>query len=71
MTGKEHIAGFFGYLGNLFLALASFKMKDVDLLIAIILKIITIISTTAITTYYIRKILKDIKNEKDAKKNTK
>lgn len=65
MKLQEHFLAFSGYLGNIFLAVASFKMKDVDLLLAIILKIFTIISTSCITIYYIKKLY----NENNKKHN--
>ena len=59
MSNKESIIGFFGWIGNTVLAVASLTMKDIDLLFAIILKVATIISTICVALYYISKIKKN------------
>ena len=61
----EHVLGLGGYLGNIFLLVASLKLQDVDLLLAITLKIFTIISTSCVTVYYFYKMKSDIKKNKD------
>lgn len=71
MKIQVHLIAFFGYLGNIFLAVTSLKMRDVDMLLAIVLKGVTIVSTITITIYYIRKLYKENKNENSKKPNPK
>lgn len=71
MSHNEKVAiGVFGYIGNVFLAVASMSLKEMNELMALILKVFTLISTIVITIYWLLKTLKDFKKQNDDQKDT-
>lgn len=71
MSHNEKVAiGVFGYIGNVFLAVASMSLKEMNELMALILKVFTLISTIVITIYWLLKTLKDFKKQNDDQKDS-
>jgi len=71
VSHNEKVAiGVFGYIGNVFLAVASMSLKEMNELMALILKVFTLISTIVITIYWLLKTLKDFKKQNDDQKDS-
>lgn len=63
----ENISVFLGFCANTFLAVLSLTWKELDMIFALILKIVTAISFICMSIYYVTKTkkLKDNDSKKD------